>query len=81
MREGNVFARVWAFAAEMYYRYTLEMGTNILEWWEAMLVNLYVLLLAYSLAGQAARTTMYLMQVSGDALGIVKSRTDATGVV
>ncbi|CCI73911.1 ECU02_0705 [Encephalitozoon cuniculi GB-M1] len=51
----------WAHSA--YYRYSVETGICVLEWWEAALVNLYFLLLLSSLARQMVRIGIYLIEM------------------
>ncbi|KAG5859511.1 hypothetical protein KMI_06g10350 [Encephalitozoon hellem] len=47
----------------MYYRYSVETGICVLEWWEAVLVNIYFLLLLSSLTRQIIRMGIYLIRI------------------
>ena len=48
----------------VYYRYTVETGTCVLEWWEAVLVNMYFIAIICSLAGQGIRLIAYLLRLN-----------------
>lgn len=49
----------WVYG--IYYRYTVETGTCVLEWWEAVLVNLYFIAIICSLVSQGVKLMSYLL--------------------
>lgn len=58
----------------MYYRYTLETGIAVLEWWEALLVNMYFILLIYSLARHTIINGVYVFSMLSGLLTLVRNR-------
>jgi hypothetical protein len=56
-------SRIWNSLYMIYYRYSVEVGISALERWEAVLVNIYFILLFYSFMTQLIRTAAYLYGV------------------
>lgn len=59
---------------KIYYRYSLETGISILEWWEVVIVNLYFMLLVYSLVKQVLATGNSLLYFFYRFLGLLRAK-------
>ncbi|AHL30078.1 DUF3317 domain-containing protein [Encephalitozoon intestinalis ATCC 50506] len=56
----HIHRRALGWMQKIYYRYSVETGICVLEWWESVLVNIYFLLLLSSLIKQIVRIGIYL---------------------
>lgn len=72
-RKEALLVRTWSFLSMVYYRYTLEVGIVSLEWWEAVIVNLYFLLLLYSLSKQIIWNGVYVVEMAKNLLAFLKN--------
>ncbi|KHN70186.1 hypothetical protein CWI42_020190 [Ordospora colligata] len=73
-RFSSPFVLVWKLISKLYYRYTLEMGICILEWWEVVLVNTYFLLLTSSFIKQMIKVTKCVYKMIIKLPSIFKSK-------